>query len=76
MSKIRNSIGTSVIILSDGFSQAGGSTTERKLTIISGDISMAGDGLGYVHTMPPRTDNIIGRIENHSMTLVTIGGYI
>jgi hypothetical protein len=47
--KIRNSIGTSVVINADGFSQAGGTTTERALSITAGDVAITGGGSNTIN---------------------------
>lgn len=73
--KTRNCVGLAITINTDGFVLGGGTTSERSITLASGNISVVGSGAATL-TFPAVTDTVVGRIENHSITLCSIGGYV
>lgn len=55
---------------SDGF-VLGGGTTERKLTVTGGNVTLTGSGTN-VYTLPAATDTLIGRASTDALTNKTI----
>jgi hypothetical protein len=73
--KNRNSSNLNTVVNADGYSQAGGSTNERKMTISAGDISFVGSGNATL-TFPSVDDNIVGRKEDQSLLFASNGGSV
>lgn len=65
--KIRNCIGLTTTVNADGFILGGGTTTERTISVTSGNIDMVGSG-SAVLTFPSSTDTIVGRATADTFT--------